>query len=830
MKIESAGVAQAVENQSLEAFYKAMDAGPKTWGWDALLVFSRSATNALLSQEYIDRAHIPELFFPPLPDGNVDSGNGIEHVLLGLRLDKARLSFENANLKDPKAKLQMRLVGGKHLEVIETFLDGKPVRSVQALILYNAATHAVLDMNITLDAVAGAVDESGKVLLDINKGYDHLFSGGGTGPERVRLGLYFKELFETWAKEKKEILQFPLSELAVDDTSLLNPGVFMLGTHAEPGAKVLGSANQGDGAVVVFVAMRGNDSGAYPPEDKDLLYMLPDSTDPYTSNLVLSHKLVAQHVVKLGFDQFDWMKGKFDLVALKDDLYRVDENRYKLVANAVSGGGAYAEFDYFDTNHGGTLQPWHWKLTMKGATLNLFDKGSEVVFDKRMLKINWSSAMPVGTLVYWLQTGNSSGDTIPLQVSAKVEIRADCKFDVSREANKTTLKFSVSNFESSVEISIQDGFRSGDAGKDARARSENLKAPLEAALIKAAKEKLESLKNMTFEIDALRLNQLLFRGDNVVDPRDVAVPNDLTLLGNLAPKRTAMSITPLEPIVASGGFIDFSASSTSGITWTVENLPGETGETGKFATPSVGRYTAPSDDALVTEGQRRVIVKATSGEQVSRALVSIVPSHVSVNPWVAVVSLGKNYALSAGTPDNAELKWNQPELGKVDKDTDPLNPGGQKYTAPTTLPKRESNQPNHYRVLRLDEVTVEPAAGGTPATIDMLVVGAKSPNYWIEPAVNADGSVALPFYRLSMDMEKVKVPEPIEWHVLRGSGTIDSNTQTYKPAPGSDDQYVIISAFYVNDSPDTHDYVILPLPFVPVRNYAEILSPTIKEV
>ncbi|WP_409275615.1 hypothetical protein, partial [Pseudomonas sp. KCJK9111] len=182
MKIEGPVVAQAVESQSLEAFYKEMDAGPKTWGWDALLVFSRGATNALLSQEYIDRAHIPELFFPDLPDGNVDSGNGIDHVLLGLRLDKARLSFENASLKSPKAKLQMRLVGGKHLEVLETFLDGKPVRSVQALILYNAAAHAVLDMNITLSAVAGTVDKSGKVLLDINEGYEHLFSGGGTGP------------------------------------------------------------------------------------------------------------------------------------------------------------------------------------------------------------------------------------------------------------------------------------------------------------------------------------------------------------------------------------------------------------------------------------------------------------------------------------------------------------------------------------------------------------------------------------------------------------------------------------------------------------------------
>lgn len=63
---------------------------------------------------------------------------------------------------------------------------------------------------------------------------------------------------------------------------------------------------------------------------------------------------------------------------------------------------------------------------------------------------------------------------------------------------------------------------------------------------------------MTFEIDALRLNNLLFRGENVVEPRDVSLPTDLTLLGKLAPKRTTMVISPSEPIVARGGVIEFS--------------------------------------------------------------------------------------------------------------------------------------------------------------------------------------------------------------------------------------------------------------------------------
>lgn len=814
---------QEVGTQSLDEFIAKMEAGPQTYKWDALLVFDRSAANTLLAQEYIDRVDVPEIFFPKLPDGNVDSGNGIEHVLLGLVLDKARLSFENANLRNPKAKLQMRLVGGKHVEVIQTFIDGKPVRSVQSLIVYNAATHGLLDMEIELDAVEGSVNVGGKVLLDINKAYAHRFSGGATGPEKIRLGLYFDGVFEIWSKQKKEILQFPLSELVVDNDSPINPGTFALGTHAPKGAKVLGSENYGDGAVVVFVAMRGNPAGNYPSSDDALLYMLPKAPEPYTSNLVLSNKFIAHQVINLGLDQFDWMKGKFYVEELAGD-------RHKLVAK--DGASSYFDFDYYDENHGGTLQPWTWKLSVGGGSAGLFSKGDEFVFDGRSVKARWSSNADVGYLKYWIQTGDSAGKTKSLKLTSRVSVNASYKFEVSRNSDKAVLKFSMINFTSDVEIFIEDGFGDGKGPDDAREKSNRLKDPLKTALSSELRARADSLKNMTFEIDALRLNNLLFRGENVVEPRDVALPIDLTMLGNLAPKRTMMVISPAEQKVASGEEIDFAAEfATGSVKWEVSNLPGETGEKGEFKDPSKGRYTAPSDDALRMEGHRRLIVTATSGDLVSKALVSVVPSHVSVNPWVATVNVGKHYALSAGTPDSAALTWDKPELGDVAPDTDPLNPGGYKYTAPVKLPKREAGEPYHYRALRLDPITVRPAAGGAPATIDMLVVGPKSPNYWLEPEARDDGSVAVPFYRLNLDMEKVKVPEPIEWTVLRGSGTVDKATQVYTPAPDADDQYVIISAYHVNEySADTLDYVILPLPFLPVRRYSDILSPAIKEV
>ncbi|WP_323613851.1 hypothetical protein [Pseudomonas putida] len=459
----------------------------------------------------------------------------------------------------------------------------------------------------------------------------------------------------------------------------------------------------------------------------------------------------------------------------------------------------------------------------------LFSSGNELLFEQRSLKGTLVSSARIGSVAAtWTGKWGSGSDSFGVYADVKADV--GFKFVIKKVDGQAKLVFELEQFDFSAEFTIDIG--SGSDKDRWRDMAREIEAELEGILHPRYQARFDDFKNITFEIDALRLNNLLFRGDNVVEPRDVAMPTDLTLLGNLAPKRTTLVISPQEPIVASGQVIEFTADGTTGgVTWKVENLPGETGETGAFNDPSTGRYTAPSDDALRAEGYRRLIVTATSGELVSRALVSVVPSQVTVNPWVAVVNVGQSYSLSAGTPDSAALRWDDPELGNVGPDNDPLNPEGYKYTAPVRLPTPAPSDPLHAGALRLDPVTVRPAAGGAAATIDMLVVGAKNPNYWLEPEARSDGSVALPFYRLNRNYEKVEVPEPVEWTVLRGSGTVDQDTRVYTPAPDADEQYVIISAFYDDEvSPDTLDYVVLPLPFVPVRRYADILNPAIKEV
>jgi len=820
MNIKLPTPTQAAGTQSLEDFLEEMSTGVKTLNWDALLVFDRAATNTLLAQEYIDRITIDDMHFPKLPDDKVDVGNGIEHVMLGLVLDKPRLSFENASIAESKGKMVMRLVGGKHLEVVETYRDGEPVRSISRLSVLNAAVGNFLKMDIRLEAVAGSVSESGKVLLDLSKGVDHHFSGGGTEYEKLRLGIYFKDVFEQWKNENGALTRFELSELVNDEASPVQPGDFGIRTHAAPGATVLGSEAYGDGAVVVFIAMRGNPPGTYPHDDAAMLYMLPAAFEPYTSNIVLGQKFLADTIITLGIDQLEWLRGKF----VRESL---DEGRSKLVAR--QGSEIKFALGFKDSRRQEGHDWWEAHLTLDELDVNIFSADSELTFEGGVLKANWRS-LPITSRATgtWHGSGSSPGTVYP-ELHASVTVQASYKFVIAEvEGGSVRVKLEIESFNSSAEVSIEKlGSQMG-----IKEMGPVLVAYVKEQLPSFLRTQMEELKGLSFVIDPLRLNNLLFRSADVVAPRDVALPTDLTLLGNLAPKRTTLVVSPTEVIVASGQQVEFKAESATGsVTWAVQNLPGESGETGEFKDPSKGRYTAPADDSLREEGHRRVIVTATDGEMVSKALVSVVESQVSVNPWVTSVPVGKSHALSAGTPDGAALTWDEPELGTIQPDDDPLNPLGYKYTAPPKLPQRNPGDPLYMYGMRLVPITVRPTAGGSAATIDMLVIGPKNANYWLEPEAKADGSVALPFYKLDRDGNRIEVPEPVEWTVLKGSGQVDPTTRVYTPKAGADEQYAIVSAFYDNgDDADTHDYVILPVPFITSHRYADLLSPAIKEV
>lgn len=777
---------------SLEDFLKEMKKGEQTLLWDAILVFDRLKTNVLLAQQYIDR-FAEGTYFPVFPSSEFLVGENSYHALLGLVMARPKLSFENASLVNSKAMLTLNIVGGKHVQFSETYHNSKPIRKVQRLANQNAAAGAALYMDINLNAVPGTIEKGGKVMLDILEGMTPRFSGVATETEKEILGQHLHGIIKSdWGTE---ITRFELSELAPSEDPLFNPGRFGVRTQAAPKGKVLGAEEYGDGAVVVFVAMQGREPGRYPELESDLLYMLPDF---YSSSLVLRNNFIFSEVLMPWFNSVEVLKeAKLEPAVIDGRFgYAATAGGFEMLPHR----GPYAnDFGVGFVNVGGIKLSFadddaRFKVRLEDDRLRFLWKPG-----KRTVGYSWEvvdQKIP--------PSGYEGGGNIDYELSIDVAF----KFSVDEKDGKTLLVLALDETASASEFKVSSGVDYSDQYEEVYAKM--LVDTLEREVAKIA----PALAKVAPQLDAFRLNNLLFKGLNIVLPRDVYWPFDLAVLGDLAPERTEFVIGPSELIVSAGGTAKFEASTVTDVTWKVENLPGEDEERGDIVD---GVYTAPPvDDDLRAKGHRQLIVTATSNGKTSKAMIRLVESEISVYPLVATVSLGASHSMLANTPRNTELKWSQPPegLGKIEAYVDPINGAGYKYSAPTSLPEVSGNEPLHYYAIRLVPIAIADPAGSSKGTIDMLAVGGRSGSYWLETQVGANGACVLTFYRQLRNGTVEEVPDSAtEWTLLKGKGKL--NKGVFTPEPGTNDKYAIIVAFYDDgESIDRFDDVILPLPFI----------------
>lgn len=801
-----------MKTQSLEDFLAKMSEQSRTKNWDAVLVFDRQKSNVLLMQQYIDR-FASDSYFPVVPSTEEPTGEDTFHVLEGLVLDKPRLSFENANVAESKGRLTIRMVGGKQIQLNEVIRAAKPIRTVTRLANLDAVASPSLLMDIRLRAAAAGADSGGKVTLDVSKGLSYYFTGVETEFERTKMGLHLQKLFETWGER---LTTFELSELKPDAGSLLQPGNFAVLTHAAPGARVRDSGAYGEGAVVVLVAMQGNPNGDLPKDDADLLYMLPDATQPYSSNLILGHKFMWS-VVLAELNKHEVTKDAFKLKQVAGNP------PYELVSEGNKGVwfGSWRH-----GVEGGGLNPWRAVMTV--PTFEMKYQSSESLryhIQDRKLKMRWKASdnIPISTSVE-----NYNGSRLwTANLNVHLDIELTYKLVLETQDGHTRLKVVKDEVKESFGAELRDYPESNESATV-------LKPMVEAEARKRLPEQIQPIydliKDFSFSIDAFRLNNLLFRGDNIVNPRDASWPTDLTLLGDLAPERTTLVASPMEATVPAGWTRQFTVVPAGATVWSVENLPGESGDTGQI--DRTGLYTAPSAASLQADGFRRVIVKATQGTSVSKVLVSLVLSEVSIYPSVLVVGLGKTHSLAAGHYEGAELDWTLAGAGLgevlVDPDHDPQIQDGYQYKAPMALPTPGDSDPLNFWAARLDQVQVKPKDGETTRTVDVLIAGPQG-NYWFEPEAASAGGVKLRFFKATKKNPRVEVPaDEADWHVYKGDGTLANGI--YTPKAGSSEQYAVITAYIDDDEEsDKYAYMIVPVPFVSAQHFADLLCTADKE-
>ncbi|WP_166367086.1 hypothetical protein [Pseudomonas akapageensis] len=804
-----------MQKQSVTEFVRWMQERPRTINWDAIVAYDRSKTNMLLFQEYIERFTGQSYFEPLTFLVEISVGTRWEFIYDYI-LDKPRISFENATITHSTASLTMRIVGGSQITVNKT--TGARVRKVSRLKMADALNGPSLRMDIDLLKNAGSVDSAGRVTLDLSKGSRFYLTFSDTDEENEQGGEKFRRLFEEWEVEKKV---FELNNLQIEPDDFLQPKEFHIRTHAAPGAKIRGSNTEGDGAVLLFVTTKGGVNGQLPAADADLNYLIPEASPPLSANIMLGNRFLLGRLIVQGCRKIHNGSGEVGHELIGEESAHLESVRLTRGEHrSAAKSGSSEHFASLNLANG---------LNFPFKRLSSQQLGLSGSVNNNYLTLRWT-----GKETQSISVQRSGGQTITKPVGYRWEWSRSFAFhmetagpDIGKLFLKPVDNADVRECKVTPEEFAQEGTVAPYFAEVADFVESELATALDAALFRVAE--------VAQDIDAFRLNGLLFRSHNIVDPREIHFPGDLTLLGNLAPDRTRFIVDPVESVMGAAQTQQFSVSPpTTGVTWSVANLPDEEGNAG---TISNGLYTAPPASSI-TGNHKRVIVTATQGSASSSALVSIVLRDVAIDPLVMVVSAGDTggHKMSAASLGGDALRWTLTPDSKgslrPDPNPDPEVQEGWLYTAPASEPYeidptpragvapalKKNLEDDVKRLIEVDGVQVARAAGGASQVADVLVI--KLPEtHWFETEVAGNG-VQLRFFGEGKNGPYEVAEEDAQWHLLLGGGRLENGL--YTPAPDGQSKYAVVVAIEESDKAWFWSYIIIPIPFVDIEEFVRL--------
>ncbi|QXH52984.1 hypothetical protein KSS94_07620 [Pseudomonas fakonensis] len=780
-----------MKRQSLDDFLEEMAKKPQTLGWDVVLAFDRNKTNYLLLQDYISRFGAASLF-PPV-DSPISPAPGVTHHLLGLQLDKPRLSFENAVITESRARCLMRTVGGRTIET--TRPQGTTREEVKRLGIADGLVGPQLTMTINLRNAPGSVGSAGQVELDLagNGATDFQLTGVDTRFEAVKLGEHLKQEIAKWSDKQKK---FELSELRQNPGDALQPGKFVVLTRPAPGATRRDADDFGDGEVLVMVGL-DNRQGTLPSYDEHIPYLLPAT---YSSNLLISYQ---QYVTRMVVERIKQLFAQWGGTFRQE----VVGEFHRFVCEG--GGISVPEVDRGDI--------WGFSFYCRGTYLPF--SGIKLSLVDGAVRLEWSGE----SSTLWGKTSHfrDNPDEGPWVYAADFSANWSMVYDFRALLGEDEVSGAPVLKIESIQRVLDAGASIKKVTDDDKKCEDEFYRNIGDYFVDSCLDRLvflaEKFEGVNQKIDAFRLNGLLFRDESVVVPEYISLPGDLTILGHL--QSQGPQISPTEVNIAAERSHQFLAQGFN-IRWSVTDP--QDSDRARGSDPErvgtiddSGLYTAPSAESF-NHTFKRVIVTATDGSWTGKALVHLVAAPVSVFPRVNVVNLSvendEGYLVWAASTNGAAMTWKITGNagGRLAEADDPNVQEARRYFGPTAFPPGGTGQLE--KVLRVDRVEVSLGTGA--ATVcEMLLSSAPIANYFFKYSAVGNG-LQFEFWVTDDNGEESRVPEAsTKWHKVSGLGQLnDSGLYTYS-ATGND-HYVVVAAFYeVQGVPIAlWNYVIVPLP------------------
>ncbi|MCJ8205295.1 hypothetical protein [Pseudomonas sp. RGM2987] len=794
-----------MEINSVDTLLDWLKEEPRTLGWGAILAYGRSETNKVLRQEYITRFSTGD-FMQPITEEIRDTTTPTQKDFLhNYQMDAPRLSFAGSSLQKSSAKLTMKEVGGTHLSFSKQ--EGAQQWSLTRVAEKDVLDGPGLKFDIDLLASTGSVTSAGRVELDISEGDNYrLIDMPSERLQRVA-GERFKNHFKGLPQAQRT---FVLNELRFEPDQFLKPSKFVIRTHnkKDSGARLLADEDEGEGAVLVFVAMEGDANGRPPGDNADLKYLLPEG---HTVTVLLACDMVKEKIMANGLRKINQLpEFEYRDIIIDNVFYGIRgmkggiKEPWGLVSNSTFDIEIpNLELKFYHNWEGG---PSFFSFITPGHP-SWVGEGGEIKYCG--LAVVGSQMQPPSILrKYKGVTYNESAEVLFVYGgSLSFELLID----------NGNLNFARRNEQIDAQqyLVSSTGWRYLTAD-DYDLLREIYQNKLTATLGAAYERFISTLPSLNI----FTLNSLLFRGEDSISLQSVHTPTDWALFGHVGPKQSAFSITELEPIIPHTVAHQFATEPhRSGLSWSVRNILGETVPKGTIT--NTGLYTPPTD-AQIQRSSVRVVITATDGTHTSSALVGVSKRSLAVNPLIMIATAGDSLAhdVSAGAADGGRLDWSiQDPSSGAEVRPNPTADKDHSYVPGPAIPKSSPT---------VDTIVVTNPRTGVRETASVLVLH--------RPAIHQvviNEAATLPENQLQLSIMGEDGPiNPGDWNeqwrVLLGGGSarIDAVTGVLTLDPAGPDRFLVITVLTPppqTGRPSDDGYIILPLPLFSVPETVRML-------
>lgn len=619
---ETHDAAVAIEADPLESILVQMYGKTITCGYDVVCAMEADLINDLLAQQYV--AHVKQGTTLPPINATVPVIGNISVQFIELTLGPPLISFD-PGLDPGEVILSINFISGL-VNTVQTSGEATTLLGTQ---LICPGDQYSLTGVVPLTSVSGSVEANHDVVLDIANGSNftsHLNLQGAAG---TTLGLYFLG----WLQNNIQNFQYTLGTLVCTPggTDLTPAGTFQFAIQFDP------TDPTDKGRLLMFIPTTYNPQGGS-GTSLPLANIIPEG---YSAALIVSSQVLFANILKTFFQN---AFGAYEVIVSASQAQGNPEVTYTL---ETSGGMINAGVvDYYDQND-------NEYVSGTGSGVPVTRQSVDVIFPKTIIGPDPKGYIFIAGSSAWEQSwakGTLSKfgmDYIDGTVGMHATVGATCLGAVDPVTEIITFTGPPSVVITFDQSSIFDLlFGSGGAGNVVGQRIVDKAAPV-----------LDGLFTFKFpQVNAFAVSNLLFPAQHILSLRDVYVPGDLVIFGNV--QKQGVAVTPVKVLLGPGQTQQFTANGETSVTWTAQ--------LGTIS--SSGLYTAPCS---IVQAQTDVI----SANGVGAAVVTLVPGGVLVSPSFAYIVPSSSAAepqrfIAAGADvGNGRVTWTMsPQRGTISVD------------------------------------------------------------------------------------------------------------------------------------------------------------------